>query len=389
MSLPSEYTLGSAIRSIDDINVYTATHPIHGKVDIYLPDKALPPQVAAIAKRHLYRIGLQLRNLSMLDVPLLDKALEVSQNPNEPYIVTGHVQQDFEQLISNGVAIRPKRMFAMLSQALTAVISLAADGWIVDRINPRQIKLAGADADQILFSIIEGSQQKIELVKDTPQEKPRKHAADRMPADPNRTMAITQKIDDSEPPEDPDQTRDLPYDPDSTIAVEGNIYDQIAEQQQTTMRQNIGILGQITFQLLFTRQFQSDDETCIQHMRELPKRWRRILARAVNEDDQQQYPTYEAILKDLTKASSRNRRAAVASVPFLVGIAVVGGYLGYERYREHKIATSEAGQAIERFLNVVSSADDTFEQLQPPAPPPPEPNEQQIMEPFEKIENLD
>jgi len=388
MSLPSEYTLGSAIRSIDDINVYTATHPIHGKVDVYLPDKALPPQVATIARRRLYRIGLQLRNLSMLDVPLLAKALEVSQNPNEPYIVTGHAPQDFEQFISNGVAVRPKRMFAMLSQALTAVISLAADGWIVDRINPRQIKLAGADADQILFSIVEGSQQKIDLVKDTPQEKCREHNADKMTVDNDRTIAATQKIDDPEPPKDPHTTRELPEDPDSTAAIDGNIYDRIAEQQQTTTRFNIGILGQITFQLLFTRQFQSDDETCLQHMGELPKRWSRILARTLN-DDQQQYQTYEAILKDLTKASSRNRRAAVASVPFLVGIAVVGGYLGYERYREHKIATSEAGQAIERFLNVVSSADDTFDQLKSPATPPPEPNEQQIMEPFERIEDLD
>ncbi len=388
MSLPSEYTLEEVISSIEDINVYAATHPIHGKVNVYLPDKALPPQFAAAAKRRLYRTGLQLRNLSLLDVPLLARALEVSQNPNEPYIVTAYAEHDFEQLISNGITVKPRRMFAMLYQALQAVINLAADGWIVDRINPRQIKLADVDAGEILFSIVEGAQQQITFAEPPASSSPGGTAPDRPQSDPNRTMAITQKIDDDEPQDDPDRTQELPCDPDSTIAVAGNVYDRIAEQQQETARMNITILGGITYQLIFGRQFEVDDETCSTQMAKLSKRWRRILARALSRDPQQQYQTYEVMLRDLKKASSRNRRAAVASIPFIVLIAAAGGYAGYERYREHRIATSEAGQAIKSFLDIVSAPDDKFDDIEPPAPLAPEPNDEQIMEPFKTIPDI-
>lgn len=405
MSLPSEYTLEDVVSSIDDINVHVGNHPIHGKVNVYLPDKTLPPQFAAVAKRRLYRMGLQLRNLSMLDVPLLARALEVSQNPNEPYIVTAHTEQDFDRLISNGITIKPKRMFSMLTSILQAVINLASDGWIVDRINPRQIKLPDAEADEILFSIVEGAQQQIDLGGQAPPSKPQRPAVDRMDRGANRTMAITQKIEDDEPPDDPDRTQriqgdpshtqelsggpdatqELPFDPDATAAVEANVYERIAEQKKETTCTNIGILGQMTYQLLFGRQFEVDDESCLEPVRKLARRWRRILEKALSREEQQQYPDYQAILKDLKKASSRNRRAALASIPVLVIVAAAGSYMGYERYREHKIATSEAGQAIKNFLDVVSTPDDTFQELELPAPPAEEPNEEQIMEPFRKI----
>ena len=114
MPLPSEYVIEDAVRSIDDVIVYRANHPIHGTVNVYLPDDTLPPQLARAVKTRLYQNGLQMRNISLLNVPLTAKALEVSQNPNEPYIVTKYAEHDLEEFISNGVTTKPRRMFAIL-----------------------------------------------------------------------------------------------------------------------------------------------------------------------------------------------------------------------------------------------------------------------------------
>ena len=111
MSLPSEYVIEDAIRNIDDVIVYRANHPIHGAVSVYLPDDTLPSESARGVRKRLYQNGLQMRNLSLLSVPFVAKALEVSQNPNEPYIVTKYAEHDLEEFISNGVTTKPKRMF--------------------------------------------------------------------------------------------------------------------------------------------------------------------------------------------------------------------------------------------------------------------------------------
>ena len=138
MPVPSEYVIEEAVRSIDDIIVYRAEHPIHGTVDIYLPDDTLTQDAVAAARQRLFHNGLQMRNISMLDIPFITKALEVSQNPNEPYIVTKYAKHDLEELISNGVVIRPKRMFVILRQVLEAIVRLAGNGIVIDRIHPRK-----------------------------------------------------------------------------------------------------------------------------------------------------------------------------------------------------------------------------------------------------------
>ncbi|MHC4483052.1 MAG: hypothetical protein ACYSW4_05850 [Planctomycetota bacterium] len=165
MSLPSEYVIEDAVRSIDDVIVYRANHPIHGKVNVYQPDDALPPDLARVVKKHLYQKGLQMRNLSLLNVPFTAKALEVSQNPNEPYVVTKYVKYSLEELISNGVTIKPKRMFAILSQVLDTTVNLAANGWVIDHVHPRQVKLPELLTGDISFTVIEGAEQQTDAAE--------------------------------------------------------------------------------------------------------------------------------------------------------------------------------------------------------------------------------
>jgi hypothetical protein len=94
------------------------------------------------------------------------------------------------------------------------------------------------------------------------------------------------------------------------------------------------------------------------------------------------------MLRDVRRALNRNKRVAVASIPFLLLLAVIGSYFAYERYRRHKIMTSEAGQAIKSFLDIVNKTNDEFPTLEKPKPEPPKPDEQTILEPFDKIEPI-
>ena len=113
MSLPAEYVIEDAVRSIDEVIVHRASHPIHGVVNVYLPDQSLPERFSGEVKKRLYQSGLQMRDVSLLNIKLLTKALEVSQNPNEPYIVTQYCKHDLDELTSNGVTLGAKRIYAI------------------------------------------------------------------------------------------------------------------------------------------------------------------------------------------------------------------------------------------------------------------------------------
>jgi hypothetical protein len=51
--------------------------------------------------------------------------------------------------------------------------------------------------------------------------------------------------------------------------------------------------------------------------------------------------------------------------------------------------TSEAGQAIESFLDIVNKTNDEVPELKKPEPAPPAPDEKTILKPFDKIKPLD
>lgn len=389
MSLTSECLIGEAIRSIDDVTVYRADHPIHGIVNVYLPDDALPPELAKSVKRRLYQNGLRMRSLSLLNLPLVTRALEVSQNPNEPYIVTKCLKYDLEELISNGVTIKPRRMFVILSQVLQAIINLAANGWEIDHIHPRQIKLVELHTGDISLTVIEGAGPRPALgggeLSDTitPQ---RDDKEDRAFAP---TAKITQRIDETRTPKATTPAHTAHDDIGRTATLDESAQLKYAQKLLRTTQRNIYFLGNITYRLLFGRKYEPSDRVAAVNIRKLGRRWRKILDKALSRNLDYRYDTYETMLRGVRKSSSRNKRVAIASIPFLLLLVVIGSYLAYERYHEYKIMTSEAGQAIKSFLDIVNKTDDEFPELKKPEPASPRPDDQTILEPFEKIEPVD
>jgi len=404
MSPTSEYLIGEAIRSINDVIVYRADHPIHGIVNVYLPDDALPPELAKSVKRRLYQNGLRMRGLSLLNLPLVTRALEVSQNPNEPYIVTKCLKHDLEELISNGVTIKPRRMFVILSQVLQAIINLATNGWEIDHIHPRQIKLVELHTGDISLTVIEGAGPRPALgggeLSDTitPQGDDKE---DRAFAP---TAKITQRIDETRTPKATTPAHTAHDDIGRTATLDESAQLKYAQKRLRTTQRNIYFLGNITYQLLFGRKYQPSDRVAAVNIRKLGRRWRKILEKALtctcatcgevttgagSRNIDCRYDTYEAMLRDVRKASSRNKRVAIASIPFLLLLVVIGSYFAYERYHEYKIMTSEAGQAIKSFLDIINRTEDEFPELKKPEPASPRPDDQTILEPFEKIEPVD
>ena len=420
MSLTSECLIGEAIRSVDDVIVYRAEHPIHGIVNVYLPDDALPPELAKSVKRRLYQNGLRMRSLSLLNLPLVTRALEVSQNPNEPYIVTKCLKHNLEELISNGVTIKPRRMFVILSQVLQAIINLAANGWEIDHIHPRQIKLVELHTGDISLTVIEGTGRSTSAKLKTQNSKLNAgdDKEDRAFAP---TAKITQRIDETRTPKAttprrPDsrrETRGLAAhtapptqrlvrraghdDIGRTVTLDESAQLKYAQKRLRTTQRNIYFLGNITYQLLFGRKYEPSPRGLLRkpaagaaaNIRKLGRRWRKILDKALSRNIDYRYDTYETMLRDVRKSSSRNKRVAIASIPFLLLLVVIGSYFAYERYHEYKIMTSEAGQAIKSFLDIVNRTGDEFPELKKPEPASPRPDDQTILEPFEKIEPVD
>jgi hypothetical protein len=148
-------------------------------------------------------------------------------------------------------------------------------------------------------------------------------------------------------------------------------------------------LGNITYQLLFGRQYQSNSKTASADIGTLSRRWRKILDKALSRNIDLRYNTYENMLSDVKKALNRNRRMAVASIPFWLVLLIIASYFAYERYNEHKIMTSQAGQAIKKFIDIVDKTGDEFPELEKPEPAPSKPDDKTILKPFDKIEKID
>ena len=364
MPLPSEYVIEDAVKSIDDVIVYRAVHPIHGTVNVYLPDETLPSNIAAPVKKHLYQDGRRMRNISLMDIGFVTKALEVSQNPKDPYIVTKYAEHDLDEFISNGLVVKPVRLFTILSQILQALINLNANGWAIERLHPRQIKLPKLDSGDISLTIIESQRQTIETSSGTD--------TDTATAEPDETITVQEE----------DASGHTPMSEKSDSVSN-------TKKQSEIFQRDINLLGNIAYQLLFSRQYLASDKTSSANIRKLPGRWRKILNKALAHDTAAQYDTYEAMLANVTRALNRNKRAAIASIPFVLLAVAVISYSGYRRYHRYKIMNSEAGQAIESFLEIVNETDDQTAPLDKPEAQEPVADEEAILKPFEEIESED
>ena len=389
MSLPVEFLIENAVGSIGDIIVYRAEHPIHGTVNVYQLDDNLPSGLVEAAKRRLYQTGMQMREITLQNLRFVTKALEVSQNPNEPYVVTEYTKYDLEELINNGVTLKPKRVFLILSQVLEAIVNLAANDHLIDRVNACQIKLPQLHSGNISFSVIEETEEGISTGKAGADSMAGEQKNALSPEDPTRTVPVIEESEEKQTLQEKTQSIKEKPDIDATSTLDKNTSEEEARKELRTAQRNIYILGNLAFQLLFGRKFVSSDKRSAANIRELARRWRKVLEKALSENVAERYDTYENMLRNIRKASNRNKRLAVASVPFLIVLAVIGGYFGYERYREHKIMTSEAGKAIENFLEIVNETQDEFPELKKPPVEPNKPDEQAILSPFDNIKSVE
>jgi len=389
MSLPIEFLIENAVGSIGDIIVYRAEHPIHGTVSVYQLDDNLPPDLVNEAKKRLYQTGLQVRDISLQNLRFVTKALEVSQNPNEPYVVTEYRKYDIEELINNGVALKPKRVFLILSQVLEAIISLKVNNWSIDRVHARQIKLSQLHTGDISFSIIEKLEDTVSADRNGADSRADEQKNALSQEDPTRTVAVTGKKDVEQKPQEKTHFNEEHADIDATSTLDKDTSSENALKESRTVQRNIHILGNLAFQVLFGRKYVSSDKLSMANIRELGRRWRKVLEGALSEDAAGRYETYEKMLSEIRNASNRNKRVAIASIPFLIVLAVIAGYFSYEKYREHKIMTSEAGQAIKNFLDIVNETRDEFPELTKPQAEPNKPDEQTILSSFDNIKSVD
>jgi serine/threonine protein kinase len=386
MAIPEEYVFEEITYKVDNVVIHRARHPIHGKVYIYMPDDTLPPETAITVKRHLYQNGIRMRNISQLQLPFVTRTLEVSQNPNEPYIIIEYTRYNLQGLINDGTRLKPKRVFQVFSQILEAVTSLGAEGWQTGHLHPSQIQLRDIHEGDATFTPLEdsGSETNIQnAITDSVEETPT-HTVTLKKTD----WKVSAQKGEAGTAEDvgTSKRQRAPKLPTATVSQDRGT--ELLERELRSIQRNIYILGDIAYQLLFGSEYRLSDNTAAINIQKLSSRWRKIVNKALSPSLEERYETYEAMLSDINKALSRNKRIAIGVAPVFVLLLVAGVLLGYNQYHRHKIMTSEAGQAIENFLNIVDKTSSEFGQPLEPLPSPIEPNDDDILKPFEEITTL-
>jgi len=381
MAIPNEYTIEGVVRKINNMVVYRADHPIHGTVIIYMPDDAIPPEAFAIVKRDLYKSGVQMRCISQLCLPFVSKTLEVSQNPNEPYIITEYSKYDLEKLINEGVKLKPKRIYQIFLQVLEAIMSLSENGWQTDRLEPYQIQLSNIHEGDVTITALLSTGFEESKLTDTMIPETEEDSASVFPPTQTlkdntieNTQTLKNDITIDQSHADIDQTLTLQQD--SNLA---------GEKERTLIQRNIYILGSLAYQLLFGEKYHLSDSNAVVNISKLSAKWRAVLDKALSPSLEDRYESYEAMLCDISRALSRNKRIAITIAPLIVLLLIAGGVLGYKQYHRHKIMSSEAGQAIKNFLDIVNKTNSEF-----PTPyklSEHESNDDTILRPFDEITN--
>ena len=379
MAVPNEYKFEEIIRKADNLVIHQANHPIHGKVTIYMPDDSAPADIAVTVKRHLYQNGIRTRNISQLQTPFITRILEVSQNPNEPYIVTDYKKYDLEGLINNRTILKPKRIFQILSQTLEAITSLAEDGWQTDHLQPSQIRLSDIYEGDVTFTAFEGTTSQGNVIKST---------ADSVEKVQTETVTVERKDQAGFEEAKEAKTQESIESGKERRSAKVPALAESPERELKSVQRNIYILGDIAYRLLFGNEYRLSDNTAAVNIRKLSSRWRKIVNKALSPSLEERYESFEVMLSDINKALARNKRIAIGVAPVFVLLLAVGVLFGYNQYNRHKIMTSEAGQAIENFLHIVNKTNSEFG---PPLEPPSdvaEPNDDAILKPFDELTTL-
>ena len=395
MAIPNEYTIEKLLDKTEKITVYRAYHPIHGTVAVYTPNDALPPEAANTVRKTLYQRGIQMRSISQLNLPFVTRALEVSQNPNEPYIITEYVKYNLQNAINDCVKLKPKRVYQIFSQILSAIVSLAENGWQIDFLEPYQIKLDDIHQGNITFTAIGigGFQttgtKTISIstgkLPSTITLKTEKDSATILPPTQTLKDSIIEKPQTLKNNFTEGQSQPSGIEPTITL-LQGDTTSEGEKELRLTQR-NIHILGDIAYQLLFGKKYHLSDIAVAVNINKLGSKWRTILDRALSLSLDIHYNSYEVMLHDVNKVITRNKRIAVGAMPLIVLGLIAGVYLGINKYIEYKetqkIMSSEAGQAVESFLNIIDKTKSDFPQLQKPSSS--QDNDDVILKPFDEI----
>ena len=386
MAVPDEYKFEEIIRKADNLVIHRASHPIHVEVTVYMPDDTMPSEIAVTVKRHLYQDGIRMRNISQLQLPLITRTLEVSQNPDEPYIITEYKKYNLEELINSRTTLKPKRVFQILSQTLQAIMILAAEGWQTDHLQGSQIQLSDIQESNITFTAFEGVALRGNI---------KKPIADSVERGQTETITVERKKDagpagvEEARNEDTIATgKEQPSAKAAAVTESKGGSTAVSEKELRFIQRNIYILGEIAYRLLFVKEYRLSDNTAAANIQKLSSRWRKVMNKVLSPSLEERYESYKAMLSDINKALARNKRIAIGVAPVFVLLLAVGVLFGYNQYNRHKIMTSEAGQAIENFLRIVNKTNSEFG---PPPEPPSgaaEPNDDAILKPFEGLTTL-
>jgi hypothetical protein len=396
MAIPNNYRIEEVICKTDNLIVCRADHPIHGTVTIYMPDDSLPPEATAMTKRDLYQSGIQMRSISQLCLPFVTRTLEVSQNPNEPYIVTDYSKYDLQKLITENVKLKPKRVYQMFSQVLRAIVSLGENGWQIAHLNPYQIKLGDIHKGDANFTALPRTGFQTTVTGTIPVSK------DGIP-----TGTPTLKTENTSPSVSPptqtlkdntiEKTQTLKngitigqeqptIEPTTTLSQNSNTLEE--EKEIRLIQRNIYILGTIAYHLLFGQKYNLSDNTAVVNIRKLGARWRIVLDKALDTSLEARYESYEAMLHGIKRMLSRNKRIAITISPFVALLVISGAVLGYQQYHRYQIMTSEAGQAIQNYLDIVNKTQSEFPEPSKLSSVFHEPNDNAILRPFDEIAPL-
>ena len=391
MSIPDEYTLEGLRYSAYDLAVYRAWHPIHREVSIHVPADNLSKDQSDVVKRRLYQDGIQMRSLSQLDLPSVTAALEVSQNPNEPYIVTQHADHYLQELLDDRSRLKPKRVYEILSQVLNGMVHLADNGCNMDDLTPYHIVLDDAYQGNVsLTPIGTTGSHRMPLIttsistkgqfSDTMTLKPEK--------DPPSPFSPTQTLQDGTI----DRTQTLQdgaivqstqpgVQPTMTLAeTDGK---PKGRTDLGVMQKNMYALGDIAYQLLFEQEYHQQDASTAANIKTLAPKWRGPLGIALSPNIADRYDSYEAMLCAVNKALSRNKTIAIRMTPVLALLLIAGCYFGYILYKEYAIKHSGPGETIGLFLKRINETDSEFPDLK--APVSTEASDDAILKPFDEV----
>jgi hypothetical protein len=340
MALPANYTVEAAVGNLGKIAIYRASHPIHGTVAVYKPAEQLRHEQLTQVRQLLYQHSLWLRDISERDISGIAKALEVSQNPDDPYIVTAWWENDLATFLDTAPKLKRSAATKLFAGICKAVSIAEVNGFSLGQLQASSIKLEGVNpvllTVGVLSDLASSSRGTLSIA-----------------SQPGMTDgSVTQTLKTGISKDKPGSTQA----PTVTIREGGTV--TLPNHQETTevVHMNLYTLGTILYQLLFREKYYSADARVAGRIKGLPKRWRVITSRLINMSGESYYSSYDTLLLDVRKALARNKRVVLGFTPVFVLLLVLMAWWGHNWYSNYQIRTSNAAEALKQFMNLAASS---------------------------------